>query len=150
MPVSGWRAISRPRMAGPFAPTGMKKRSFHEMISWMSPIAREPLAHAGREAGELDPVIVHHPDAAQLQAVGKLQDALAVKEHLPRLLRGEVRRVVEAEIAAERAERGRRDQPPDDALALVGLEPVDAAVLVRQPPPDRQQQPRRDMEACSR
>ena len=41
---------------------------------------------------------------------------------------------------------GRRDQPADDALAGIGLQPVDPHGLVGQPLPDRQQQAGDDVE----
>ena len=41
---------------------------------------------------------------------------------------------------------GRRDLAADDALAGIGLKPIDAGQLVRQPLPDRQEQARHDMD----
>ena len=45
---------------------------------------------------------------------------------------------------------GGRDLAADDALAGIGLQPIDAGQLVRQPLPDRQQQARHDMDRAFR
>ena len=47
---------------------------------------------------------------------------------------------VDAEAFVDAGERLGRDEAADHALAVIGLEAVDAHVLGRQPVPDRQQQ----------
>ena len=56
--------------------------------------------------------------------------------------------MVEPEIAEHGRDQRRRDVTADDAFAGIGLDAVDLAIMVRQPPPDRQQQAGDDVEGA--
>ena len=53
---------------------------------------------------------------------------------------------VDASVVRRVGDPGRRDPAADDALAGIGLEPIDPRRLVGQPLPDRQQQPGDDVD----
>ena len=124
------------------------------------PHGLEPPDHAAGEADKLDAGKAHHQRAPDLQPVGQMQDRLALDHRRPRILGRQIRRIFEAEIAIDLAERRRRHQPADHPLAprvlplasprriKVGLQAIDAHRVLRQPPPDRQQQAGDDMEAA--
>ena len=59
-------------------------------------------------------------------------------------------RALDAEVAADPVQGRGRDQAADDALAVIGLQAVDPAGLVRQAGPDRQQQAGDDVERALR
>ena len=84
----------------------------------------------------------HHADAAKLQAFGEVENGATLDQ------RGEggVRRQRRCVAGQRGRDPGRRDLAADDALAGIGLKPIDAGQLVRQPLPDRQQQARHDMD----
>ena len=73
------------------------------------------------------------------QAVGKLQPDLPFDQPGPSVLRRKRRHIVDAEIAQHGRDLRRRDVTPDDAFAGIGLDAVDLAIMIGQPPPDRQQ-----------
>ena len=79
----------------------------------------------------------------KLETVREIEDGPAVEHGAPCIGGCERRRIVPASACATQA---RRDEAADDALAIIGLQPVDAAMLVRQPAPDRQQQAGDDVE----
>ena len=88
---------------------------------------------------KLDAVVVHDAHAAKLEPVGELQAGLALDEERQGLSAVELRNLVEAEIAVEgRQDRG-RNQAADDALAFIRLQTVDAAIVIGQAAPDRQE-----------
>ena len=78
-------------------------------------------------------------DAAKLEPVGELQAGLALDEERQGLAAVELRHLVEAEIAVEGGQHRGRNQAADDALAVIGLETVDAAIVIGQAAPDRQE-----------
>src|SRR3546814_9341447 len=101
-------------------------------------VSAEALAHRVGEAGELDAVGAHDADAAELEALGEVEDGLAVDQG-----REGVIRCQSADSHRQRArDPGGRNLAADDALAVIGLEPVDPRRLVRQALPDRQQKKR--------
>ena len=75
-------------------------------------VGRQPLAHGVGEADELDAVRMHHAHAAELEAVGEMQDHAAAHQAREGVLGRELRR-----RRAGRCDPGRRDLPADDALA---------------------------------
>ena len=76
----------------------------------------------------------------------QVQHGPAVEHGGPGIGRCESRRVARDGLRHP----GRRDEAADDALAVIGLQPVDAAMLVGQPPPDRQQQAGDDVQCRCR
>ena len=119
-------------------------RSFQEMISAEEPIGTQTIPHGVGEAGQLDAMCAHHADAPKFQAFGELENRAPFEQ------RGEggVRRQRRC-VASQRSRHpGRRDLAADDALAGIGLKPVDAGRLVRQPLPDRQEQACHDMDGA--
>ena len=90
-------------------------------------------------------VCAHAQRAPQLQSAGEIDHRAAVEHGAPGFRSGEGRGLG-AERLIEPAQFLGRDEPADDALALVGLEAVDAHVARRQPVPDRQQQAGDDVE----
>ncbi len=126
------------------APTGRNSRSFQAMISETSPHRLEPVDHAIGESGDLDAEVPHDLGAANLKSVLEVQDRAPIEHGRECVTRFENRR-----LALDRlGDPGRRDQAADDALAIIGLEPVDSHGVVRQPFPDRQQQAGDDMQAA--
>ena len=105
-------------------------------------IGLEPVLGGFREAGELDPVHAHDAGPVQLHPLGQPHDGLALQNEGMDLRRRELRRVVR--------QRGRdpggRDPAADDALAVIGLQPVDAGFVLGELLPDRQQQARHDVQ----
>jgi hypothetical protein len=97
----------------------------------------QPVAHAVGEAGELDAIVVHHPHAPQRHVAGKCDDRGTAEQRLPHLGGGDDLRLVEPEIPANSGEPLRRDQTADNALALIGLKPINTAIVLRQQFPDR-------------
>jgi len=94
-----------------------------------------------REPGDLDAEVSHDLDATQLKAVLELQDRQSVQHG-----REGVGRAERWRLALDRLyDPGRRDQAADDPLPIVGLEPINPHGGVRQPFPDRQQQPGDDL-----
>ncbi len=78
--------------------------------------------------------------AAQDQAVRELQPDPSLDQPAPCLVRCEGRHIVDAEIAQHGRDLRRRDVTADNALAGIGLDAVDLAIMIGQPPPDRQQE----------
>ena len=78
-------------------------------------------------------------DAAKFEPVGELQAGLALDEERQGLSAVELRHLVEAEIAVEGRQHRGRNQAADDALAVIRLETVDAAIVIGQAAPDRQE-----------
>ena len=81
---------------------------------------------------------------AKLKAVLKVQDRASIEYGSEGIAWAERRG-----LAVDRLrDPGRRTQSTDDALAVIGLQPVDAHGLVREPLPDRQQQPGDDVQGA--
>ena len=82
--------------------------------------------HAVGEAGELDAVLAHDLDAAKFQPVGEFEDRPAVEQSGPGIGRRQSRR-----FRLDRLRNpGGRDQTTDDALAVIGLKPIDPATVI--------------------
>ena len=79
-------------------------------------------------AGELDAMRVHHQRAADLQIAGEIEHGAAIDDGAPGFVRRKAGGAVDAERLIERCERFGRDEAADDALAVIGLEAVDAHV----------------------
>ncbi len=88
---------------------------------------------------KLDAVVAHDADAAKLEPVGELQAGLALDEERQGLSAVELRNLVEAEIAVEGGQDRGRNQAADDALAVIRLQTIDAAIVIGQAAPDRQE-----------
>ena len=99
-------------------------------------IGGEALAHRVGEARQFDAPGAHDAAAAKLETLGQVEDGPAVQQRREGLLRRQRCDARRRGVGGP----GRRDAAADDALALVGLQPIDARRLVRQPLPDRQQQ----------
>ena len=152
--MGGWRSKSRARMRGASPVMGTNSRSRQPMISLTRPSAFRPCTASVAEAGELDAGGVHDGGAPQGKAAGK-GERPAARERRPRFLgRGSVLR------GAKLAQQRGWDEAADDALApgcwplassgagSVGLEAVDARIILGQALPDRQQQPGHHMKAA--
>ena len=142
MRTSGCRSITPARMLGPAAPVGTNRRSFHEMISEIRPIAfnRSTMPSVKPESSMRNSPITLTRRSSSPSC--KLQDRASVEHGSEGVVWAERRRLAVDGLR----DPGRRDQATDDALAIVGLQPVDAHGLVRQPLPDRQQQAGDDVE----
>ena len=104
----------------------------------------EAVDHAVGEAGQFDAQALMTAGAAQLQPAVEFEDGAAVLQGGPGIGGAERGRV-----ACDRlGDPGRRHEASDHALAVIGLEAVDAASLAGQPLPDRQQQAGHDMHAA--
>ena len=110
----------------------------------------QPFDRAVGKAHQLDPRRAHDAGAAHLQPVREVEGCRSVDDRTPRLHGRERGRPLDAEVAADPVQGRGRDQAADDALAVVGLQPVDPAGLVRQARPDRQQQAGDDVERAVR
>ena len=77
----------------------------------------------------------HDPDAAELKAFGEVENGSALDQRGEGGVRRQLRRFGRKGVR----DPGGRDLAADDALAGIGLQPIDAGRLVRQPFPDRQQ-----------
>ena len=95
-----------------------------------------------REARQLDPVDPHDAGAVHLHSLGQPHHGLALQNEGMDLRRRELWRVVRQ----HGRDPGGRDTAADDPLAIIGLQPVDAGLIQRQLLPDRQQQPRHDVQ----
>ena len=98
------------------------------MISEMRPSAFSCGTAPSEIAGQLDAVCVHHQRAADLQPAGEIEHGAAIEHGAPGFVTGKGRGAVDAEGLIERSERFGRDEAADDALAVIGLEAVDAHV----------------------
>lgn len=133
-------------MAEPCPPVGMNSLSFQEMISEIRPRGLQARDHRVGEADQLDAVIVHDAAPAKNQAFGELQADPPLDQASPRFVRSERRHIVDPEIAQYGRDLHRRNVAADDPFAGIGLDPVDLAVMIGQPPPDRQEEPCDDVE----
>jgi len=118
------------------------------MISEISPSAFSLGDSTVGETGELDAPGLHHQRASDLQIAGELEHGAAVKDRAPRLRRGKTDAPGHPEAFVDASERLGGDKTTDHALAVIGLEAVDAHVLGRQPVPDRQQEAGDDVKAA--
>ena len=96
----------------------------------------QPIPHGIGKARQFDAMRPHGSDAAKLKAFGKVKNGPALHQ------RGEGRVGRQFGRLGCKGVRdpGGRDFAADDALAGVGLQPIDAGRLVREPLPDRQKQ----------
>ena len=118
------------------------------MISEISPSAFSLGDSTVGETGELDAPGLHHQRASDLQIAGELEHGAAVKDRAPRLRRGKTDAPGHPEAFVDASERLGGDKTTDHALAVIGLEAVDAHVLGRQPVTDRQQEAGDDVKAA--
>src|SRR3546814_17604825 len=90
---------------------------------------------------QFDPVRAHDACTTKLEPVGKVEDGAAVHQSGVSLVAGEIARAGRGGVRGP----GRRNPPPVDALAIVGLEPIDPPRLVRQTLPHGQRSEERSV-----
>src|SRR3954467_14576967 len=130
--TSGCRSSADPRITGPRSLTGTNSRSVRAMISLMQAERLQPLDRSVGKAHHLDPKGAHDAGAAHLEPSREVEGRRSVDAPPPRLHGRERGRTLDPEIAADGIQGRGRDEAADDALALVGLQAVDPAGLVRQ------------------
>ncbi len=105
-------------------------------------IGAQALAHRFGEAGELDPVLAHDADAAQLKSARELDNRPALGQRRESGVWREAGRLG----VERRSDPLRRDLAADEPLPGIGLKAVDARGIVGKPVPDRQQEARDDVD----
>ncbi len=90
-------------------------------MSGVAPFCVQPVAHRIGESGQLDAMSAHHADTTELQVLGEVDDGASLHQRRESLLRTQAASAGRASVRRQ----SWRDPATDDALAIIGLKPID-------------------------